>query len=80
MQDGLLTIDEETTFTRYMDHFCLTQQKLDTNGVLTQLVKANALRNIVEGIVPDRHTITGGDRFSLMNSEKLVCVMQDVDH
>ena len=31
-------------------------------------------------MVPDRHTITGGDRFSFMNSEKLVCLMQDVYH
>ena len=80
LQDGLLTIDEETTFTRYMDHFRLTQQELDTNGVLTQLAKANALRDIVGAMVPDRHTITGGDRFSLMNSEKLVYLTQDVDH
>ena len=68
MEDGLLTIDEETSLKRYMDHFRLTKQQLDANGVLTQVVKVAVLRNIVEGIVPDRQTITGGVRFSPMNS------------
>ena len=63
-----------------MDHFGLTQSQMDRNGVLTQVVKAAVIRDIIEGIVPERQNITGRVPFNLMKSEKLVWVMTDVDY
>ena len=50
------------------------------DGVLTQVVKAAVIRDITEGIVPDRQNITGRVPFNLMKSEKLVWVMTGVDY
>ena len=80
LEDGLLTMDEENALNRYMDHFGLTQSQMDQNGVLTQVVKAAVIRDIAEGIVPDRQNINGRVPFNLMKSEKLVWVMQHVDY
>ena len=80
LEDGLLTLDEENALNRYMDHFNLTQERMDQNGILTQVVKAAVIRDITEGIVPERQNIAGRVPFNLMKSETLVWVMQDVDY
>ncbi len=80
LEDGLITLDEENSLNRYIDHFGLTQNQMDQNGVLTQVVKAAVIRDIAEGIVPDRQNINGRVPFNLMKSEKLVWVMQEVDY
>ena len=80
LEDGLLTLDEENALNRYMDHFGLDQDRLDRNGVLTQMVKGAVLRDVAQGIVPNRQRITGRLPFNMMKSEKLVWVMQDVDY
>ena len=80
LEDGLLTLDEENALNRYMTHFGLTAEQLDQNGVLAQIVKAAVLRDITEGIVPDRQNITSRVPFNLMKSEKLVRIMNGVDY
>ncbi len=80
LEDGLLTLDEENALNRYMDHFGLTAERLDQNRVLTQVVKSAVLRDITEGIVPDRQNISGRVPFNLMKSEKLVWIMNGVDY
>ena len=80
LEDGLITMDEENALNRYMDHFNLTQAQMDQNGVLTQVIKAAVIRDIAEGIVPDRQNIQGRIPFNLMKSEKLVWIMQGVDY
>ena len=39
LEDGLLTRDEENALARYADHFRLTPQQLNRNGVQTTLVQ-----------------------------------------
>lgn len=53
---------------------------MDQNGVLAQTVKAAVIRDIAEGIVPDRQNVLGWVPFNLMKFEKLVWVMTDVDY
>ena len=79
LEDGLLTLDEENSLHRYLDHFNIAA-KVDDNRVLTALVQAAVIRDITEGIVPQRQNITGRVPFNLMKSETLVWVMQDVDY
>ena len=80
LEDGLLTMNEENSLNRYMHHFNLAQGQMDRNGALTQVVKATVIRDITEGIVPERQNITGRVPLNLMKSEKLVWVMTDVDY
>lgn len=80
LEDGLITMDEENALNRYIDHFDLNPDQLDRNGVLAQTVKATVIRDIAEGIVPDRQNITVRVPFILMKSEKLVWVMTGVDY
>ena len=80
LEDGLFTLDEENALTRYISHFNLNHSQLDAHGVHTSLIKAAVLREIAEGVVPDRQQLSGHIPFNLMKSEKLVWVMDDVDY
>ena len=80
LEDGLFTLDEENALTRYINHFNLSQSQLDAHGVHTSLIKAAVLREIAEGVVPDRQQLNRNVPFNLMKSENLVWVMDDVDY
>ena len=80
LEDGQVSLDEDNALAKYISHFSLTQQGLDRNGVQTSLVQAAVIRDVTEGIVPQRQNITGTIPFNLMKSEQLVWVLQDVDY
>lgn len=80
LEDGLLTLDEENALARYMEHFRLTPEQLNRNGVQTTLVQAAVIRDVASGVVPQRQNITGRVPFNLMKSETLVWVMDGVDY
>ena len=80
LEDGLLSLDEENDLARYADHFSLTQQDLERNGVHTSLVQAAVLRDVTQGIIPKRQRVNGAVPFNLMKSEQLVWVIQGVDY
>ena len=80
LEDGLLSLDEENALARYADHFSLTRQALDRNGVQTSLVQAAVLRDVTQGIMPKRQRVNGAVPFNLMKSEQLVWVIQGVDY
>ena len=69
LEDGLVSLDEENVLEKYASHFALTQQDLDGNGAQTSLVQAAVIRDVTQGIVPQRQTITGAVPFNLMKSE-----------
>ena len=80
LEDGLVSLDEESALAKYASHFNLTQANLDGNGAQTSLVQAAVIRDVTQGIVPQRQNITGTIPFNLMKSETLVWVLQDVDY
>ena len=80
LEDGLVSLDEESALAKYTAHFSLTQQDLDGNRAQTSLVQAAVIRDVTQGIVPQRQNITGTIPFNLMKSETLVWVLQDVDY
>ena len=63
-----------------MEHFGLTSEQLNRNGVQTTLVQAAVIRDVASGVVPQRQNITGRVPFNLMKSEQLVWVMDGVDY
>ena len=80
LEDGLVSLDEENALEKYASHFALTQQDLDGTGAQTSLVQATVIRDIAQGIVSQRQTITGNVPFNLMKSETLVWVIQNADY
>ena len=80
LEDGLFTLDEENSLYRYINHFNLSQSQTDVHGVHTSLIKAAVIRDITEGIVPQRQNITGRVPFNLMKSETLVWVMAGIEY
>ena len=79
-EDGLLSLDEENALCRDLDHFGLSRQDVNGNGAQTSLVQAAVIRDVTQGIVPQRQNINGPVPFNLMKSEQLVWVIQDVDY
>ena len=80
LEDGLLSLDEESALHEYLDHFGLTQEDLNANGAQTTLVQAAVIREVTQGIIPQRQNIQGRVPFNLMKSEQLVWVIQGVDY
>ena len=79
LEDGLLTLDEEAALVRYLRHFDLSAEDVDANGARTNMVKAAVIREVAEGVVPERQNV-GAVPFNLMKSEQLVWVIDAVDY
>ena len=80
IEDGLLSLDEENALSQYLDHFGLTTTDVNLNGAHTSVIQATVIRDVTQGIVPQRQTITGAIPFNLMKSEQLVWVIDGVDY
>ena len=80
LEDGLLSLNEENALSKYADYFSLDQHDLDRNGAQTSLVQAAVIRDVTQGIVPQRQRVNGTVPFNLMKSEQLVWVIQGVDY
>ena len=80
LEDGLISLDEENALAQYADHFGLTTTDVNLNGAHTSVVQAAVIRDVTQGTVPHRQTITGAIPFNLMKSEQLVWVIDGVDY
>ena len=80
LEDGLVSLDEENALSQYLDHFGLTTTDVNLNGAHTSVIQAAVIRDVTQGIVPQRQTITGAIPFNLMKSEQLVWVIDGVDY
>ena len=80
LEDGLVSLDEESALAKYAAHFGLSQDDTNRNGAQTSLVQAAVIRDVTQGIVPQRQTLSGAIPFNLMKSETLVWVIQGVDY
>ena len=65
LEDGLVSLDEEAALAKYSAHFNLTQQDMDQNGAQTSLVRDAVIRDVTQGLIPQRQTITGTIPFNL---------------
>ena len=57
LEDGLISLDEEKALSQYLDHFGLTTTDVNLNGAHTSVVQAAVIRDVTQGIVPQRQTI-----------------------
>ena len=67
---------------QHLQELSLSVQQADLDEEETHggLVQAAVIRDVTQGIVPQRQAITGAIPFNLMKSEQLVWVLQDVDY
>lgn len=81
LDDGLLESQEEHQLASFKDAWSLDQSELDRRGALTRLVKAGALRDIMEGKVPSRVEVVNGNLpFNFQKGEQLVWVFPNVEY
>jgi len=72
LEDGVLDIVEEERLTDFQNHFNLSQNELDRNGALVKIVKAAVLRDILNGVLPQRISINENLSINLQKGEKIV--------
>ena len=79
LEDGVLSLEEEAALIRYLKHFNLTVSEVNRNDAHHDMVKSAALRELSEGIIPERQNVSGHP-FNLLKSEKLVWIFDGVDY
>ena len=79
-EDGVLSADEEENFLNFMEHFNLSQNVVDKNGYYTKIVKGSVLRDVFNGIIPQRMQITDDLPFNLQKSEQIIWLFTDVKY
>ncbi len=78
LEDGLLTEEEERAVNDVAGHFNIGQKDLDRRGAWTRMVKAAVLRDLMNGVVPDRASVSGNMPFRLQKSETLIWLFKNV--
>jgi hypothetical protein len=74
LDDRILDESEETKLVKFKEYFTLTQDDLDKNGAMTKLTKAAVLRDVLNGIIPQRFSIAGNLNVNLQKSEQVVWI------
>lgn len=72
LEDGILSDDEERSLTRFRTHFALDDAALDRNGALTRCAKAGVLRDLVNGVLPQRLPFQPGALVNLQKNERVI--------
>ncbi len=80
LDDGVLSEKEEKYLTRFQEHFNLSKSELDVDGSLTKTVKAAILRDVLNGVLPEKITIANDLPFNLQKSEKMMWLFNDVEY
>ena len=80
IEDGVITLDEENALARYPDHFGISTQEVNANVTHTSLIQAEVIRDVTQGIVPQRQRVNSAVPFNPMKSETPVWVIQDVNY
>lgn len=80
LNDGLVTEDEESALMCIRNHYGLSQSHLDMHRGFTRLAQAVVLRDLSEGILPDRITVNGNVPFNLQKSESYVWFINNVKY
>lgn len=72
LEDGLLDKSEEDQLARFQEHFGLSQDDLNKTGAYTRVVKAAILRDLLNGIIPEKVSISGDLAINFQKDEKVI--------
>ncbi len=79
LNDGNLDESEEKKLMELSNFFGFSQSDLDKRGAYSKMVKAAVLRDLMNGVVPQRAKISGAP-FNLQKKEQLVWLFDQVDY
>jgi hypothetical protein len=77
LENGLLNALAEKTLVDFKEHFSLSQNELDRNGAQTKITKSAVLRDILNGVIPQRMQININLPINFQKSEKIVWVFPE---
>ena len=72
LEDGILDTTEEKRLVEFKERFALSQSELDRNGALTKTAKAAVLREVLNGVIPQRMSVDGNLPVNLQKGEQVV--------
>jgi len=77
LEDGILDSAEEQRLVKCKEHFALSQNDLNKNGALTKTVKAAVLRDVLNGLVPQRISVAGSLPINFQKGEQVIWAFSD---
>jgi hypothetical protein len=77
LEDGILDAIEEKRLSDFKERFSLSQNDLDRNGALTKTAKAAVLRDILNGVIPQRMSFNEKLPINFQKGEQIVWVFSD---
>ncbi|MGI5912097.1 MAG: hypothetical protein ACOX6E_05915 [Syntrophomonadaceae bacterium] len=80
IEDGDLSLEEESQLIQFAAHFNLSQNELDQRGFYTQFVKGVVLREVMEGTIPKRVKTDTPLPFNFQKSESVIWVFDKVNY
>jgi len=80
LEDGLLDETEEKRLVEVKNHFALPQSDLDKHGALTKTTKAAVLRDVLNGIIPQRMSVDGNISINFQKGEQLIWAFPGSDY
>jgi hypothetical protein len=80
LDKGLLTSESESHLTELASALSLSKDALVKTGAFPRIVKAAVIRDLLNGIVSERFTVTGSLPFALQNDEKVVWAFPDTEY
>jgi hypothetical protein len=78
--DGILTEEEQENLGEIKDALRLSQKDLDRHGAYTKVIKGAVLRDLLNGVIPQRLYVEGSLPFNLQRNETLVWVFPGVEY
>ncbi|GMW03993.1 MAG: hypothetical protein AMXMBFR84_51270 [Candidatus Hydrogenedentota bacterium] len=72
LEDGILDTTEEKRLVEFKERFALSQSELDRNGALTKTAKAAVLRDVLNGVIPQRMSVDGNLPINLQKGEQII--------
>lgn len=80
LEDGILDETEENRLVEFKSKFALTQSELDRNGAFTKTTKAAVLRDVMNGVLPQRISVDGNFPINLQKTEQVVWAFPASDY
>lgn len=71
LEDGILDTTEEKRLVEFKERFALSQSELDRNGALTKTAKAAILRDVLNGVIPQRMSVDGNLPINFQKGEQI---------
>lgn len=80
LEDGVIDVQEEHRLMALKNHFHFTEEDLDKHGAHTRLVKGLVIRDVLNGIIPQRFQLNGSPSINLQKGEQIIWAFTGCDY